>query len=152
MNIGYRNIKPILIILSTLMSHSMISQNIQNDITVLSALNARFIKNFVTQNVSSHDEIIDQDFICIQGNGAIVNRQDYLRDWATDYDKSGCIAFTYQDEVIRIFNDIALVRSKTNATRIIDGKTIISHTIYTDTYQKTNGHWKCIQVQITPIR
>ncbi len=125
---------------------------IPNDSVQLSALNARFIKNFITQDVKSHDQIIHDDFVCIEGDGSIVAREDYLKNWATDYTKSGCISFTYEDECIRIFGDIALVRSKTTAVRLIDGKTVTQHTIYTDTYKKENNKWRCIQVQITPVK
>lgn len=125
---------------------------IPNDSLQLSTLNARFIKNFITQDVKSHDQIIHDDFVCIEGDGSIVARETYLKNWATDYTKSGCISFTYGDECIRIFGDIALVRSKTTAVRLVDGKTVTQHTIYTDTYKKDRNKWRCIQVQITPVK
>jgi ketosteroid isomerase-like protein len=128
------------------------SMNKNNDSLMLSAVNARFIKNFITQDVNAHDKIIHKDFVCIESNGSIVSRETYLKNWATAYNKSGCISFTYRDECIRIFGDIALVRSKTTAVRKVDDKIVTGHTIYTDTYKKENGVWKCIQVQITPLR
>lgn len=54
-----------------------------NDSLALSAINAQFIQNFVTQNVKAHDQIIDPDFVCIDGSGRIVNRETYLKNWAT---------------------------------------------------------------------
>lgn len=118
----------------------------------LSAINAQFIKNFITQDVKAHDKIIHKDFVCIESNGSIVSRDTYLANWATDYEKSGCISFTYSDEHIRIFGDIAFVRSKTTAVRRVDGKISTTHTIYTDSYKKENGKWYCVQVQITPVK
>lgn len=123
-----------------------------NDHLELSRINAQFIENFITQNAAAHNRIIHKDFVCIESNGSIVSRETYLKNWATDYDNSGCISFTYTDEAIRIFNNIALVRSKTTAVRKVNGDTITGHTIYTDTYKKENGQWQCIQVQITPVR
>jgi ketosteroid isomerase-like protein len=134
-----------------ILNHSTIMRNI-NDSLELSAINAQFIRNFITQDVKAHDKIIHQDFVCIESNGSIVSRATYLKNWATDYDQSGCISFTYSDEHIRIFGDIAFVRSKTTAVRKINGKSTTSHTIYTDSYKKENGKWKCIQVQITPVK
>lgn len=125
---------------------------IPNDSLQLSALNAKFIKNFITQDAKSHAQIIHDDFVCIEGDGSIVAREIYLKNWATDYTKSGCISFIYGDECIRIFGDIALVRSKTTAVRLINGETVTQHTIYTDTYKKENNKWRCIQVQITPVK
>lgn len=123
-----------------------------NDSLQLSAINAKFINNFLTRDVASHDAIIHRDFVCIQGDGSIISRETYLKNWATDLDNSGYLTFTYADEHIRIFADIALVRSKTIFTKTVNGKTITGYTIYTDTYKKENGSWKCIQVQITPVK
>ncbi|AEE53668.1 nuclear transport factor 2 family protein [Haliscomenobacter hydrossis] len=123
-----------------------------NDSLALSAINAQFIQNFITQNVKAHDQIIHPDFVCIEGSGRIVNRETYLKNWATDYDSSGCTSFTYGEECIRIFGDIALVRSKTTAIRMVNGTSRTDYTIYIDTYKKEKGKWRCIQVQITPIK
>ncbi len=140
-------------LLACYVKDTKLNNNMTNsDSQALSALNAQFIKNFITQDVTSHNKIIHEDFVCIEGNGSIISRDTYLKNWATDYENSGCISFTYEDECIRIFNDIALVRSKTTAIRKVDGKLLTGHTIYTDTYKKENAGWKCIQVQITPLR
>jgi Domain of unknown function (DUF4440) len=47
----------------------------------LRALNARFIHNFITNDVPSHDAILHKDFICITPTGARVSRADYLKAW-----------------------------------------------------------------------
>jgi ketosteroid isomerase-like protein len=128
------------------------SHNNNNDSLQLSTLNARFINNFVTQNVTAHSKLIHPDFVCIESNGHIIDRDTYLKNWATDFDNSGYTAFTHEDESIRIFGDIALVRSKTTYTKPVNGAVTKGHTIYTDTYKKENGEWRCIQVQITPVK
>ena len=45
----------------------------------LRALNARFIHNFITNDVPSHDAILHKDFICIDPNGRRVGREEYLK-------------------------------------------------------------------------
>ncbi len=135
---------------------SSFSQSIKKDDRLgdrvaLSKLNAQFIKNFIAHDTVAHNEIIHKDFICIENNGQIANRKEYMKNWATDYPNGGFISFTYQDEFIRFFGDVALVRSKTVYTRIKSGKTISGNSVYTDTYLKENGRWFCIQAQITPI-
>ena len=122
------------------------------DAAQLSALNAQFIKNFLNQDAKAHSEIIHKDFACIESNGAIVSREVYLKNWATDHDNSGYTSFTYTDELIRIFGNMALVRAKTVYTMNVDGKKVEGYTIYTDTYIKENGKWQCVQVQITPVK
>lgn len=124
----------------------------EEDLATLSRLNEKFIKNFVTQDTVSHSQIIHKDFVCIESSGAIVGRKKYMRDWATGYKDSGYTTFSMTDEFIRIFGNMALIRSRTQYTAIRDGATISGGTIYTDTYVKENGKWQCVQAQITPIR
>ena len=124
----------------------------QNDSDILSQLNKRFINNFLSQDAKAHSKLIHPDFICIESNGSIVERTDYLRAWATDFDNSGYTSFRYEDEVIRIFGNTALVRAKTVYTKFSGNEEIMGATIYTDTYIKEKGKWLCVQVQITPVR
>lgn len=125
---------------------------VKTDSKVLSELNARFIQNFINQDTVAHSKIIHNNFVCIEGSGAIVNRETYLKNWATDYENSGYTSFRYSEECIRIFGNIALVRSKTTCTANSGDKITEGYTIYTDTYLKENGDWKCVQVQITPVK
>ncbi len=118
----------------------------------LSKLNAQFIQNFLKQDVAAHSQLIHPDFVCIESSGAIVSREVYLQNWATDFDNSGYATFTYQDESIRIFGNTGFVRAKTMYTKYNNGKTETGYTIYTDTYIKENGKWQCVQVQITPVK
>lgn len=119
---------------------------------LLSATNAQFINNFLNQDAVAHAKIIHPDFVCIESDGNIISRETYFKNWATDFENSGYSTFSYTDEYIRIFGEIALVRSKTIFTKEVDGKKITGYTIYTDTYIKESGQWSCIQVQITPVK
>jgi ketosteroid isomerase-like protein len=118
----------------------------------LSQLNAQFIQNFITQDAIAHDKIIHKDFICIESTGEIVERDQYLQSWPHDYDNSGYLTFSYSDEVIRIFGNTGLVRSKTTYTKEVNGAIITGHSVYTDTYVKENGQWLCVQAHITPVK
>ena len=124
----------------------------KSDQTRLSELNAEFITNFLTQDVTAHNKIIHKDFVCIESNGAIVPRDVYLKNWATDFDNSGYDSFAYKDELIRIFGNTALVRAKTVYTKNENGQVKEGYTIYTDTYVKKNDRWQCVQVQVTPVK
>ncbi|MBI1769704.1 MAG: nuclear transport factor 2 family protein [Bacteroidetes bacterium] len=151
--------KPILIFFISLFStvQFLIAQPIKkdndkkNDIAVLSKLNAQFIKNFIAQDTVAHNQIIHKDFVCIEGNGHVFERNEYMKAWAHDYQNGGFTSFAYTDEVIRIFDNMALVRSKTVYTRVNNGVTTQGKGVYTDTYIKENGRWWCVQAHITPI-
>lgn len=121
------------------------------DSAELSELNRQFIENFTKQDATRHDAIIHKDFVCIQGDGSIVSREDYLRGWSSAYTHSGYTAFSYTDESIRIFGNIATVRAKTVYTKKIGDNEVKGNSIYTDIYVKENSHWKCVQAQITPV-
>ena len=117
----------------------------------LRALNAKFIHNFITNDVPSHDAILHKDFICITSAGARVSRADYLKAWATGFDAERIPYFDYRDELIHVFGSTALLRSTNKSTRMVDGVETTGMTMYTDIYIREEGAWKCIQAQITPV-
>ena len=119
--------------------------------TELRALNARFINNFITNDVPGHDAILHDGFVCITPTGARVSRADYLKAWATGFDAARIPYFDYRDEKIDVFGDTALVRSTNRSVRMNDGVETVGMTMYTDTYVRERGQWKCIQAQITPV-
>ena len=114
----------------------------------LKALNARFIHNYVTNDVSSHDAMMHPDFICIGPRGIRQNRADYLKQWATQFDPEVVVYWDVRDEVITIIDNVALVRSTNKRTIRRDGEDTTTMSTYTDTYLFQKGEWKCIQAQI----
>ena len=117
----------------------------------LKALNARFIHNYVTNDVSSHDAMMHPDFICIGPRGIRQNRADYLKQWATQFDPEVVVYWDVRDEVITIIDNVALVRSTNKRTIRLDGKDTTTMSTYTDTYLHQKGDWKCIQAQIQTL-
>ena len=117
----------------------------------LRALNARFIHNFVTNDVASHDAILHPAFISIWPTGQRWDRASYLKYWATAFDPKLIPYWDVRDELITVIDDVALVRSTNKAIRRRDGNEVMGMTMYTDTYLFENGAWKCIQAQITAV-
>lgn len=117
----------------------------------LQALNARFIHNFVTNDVASHDAILHARFTSILPNGARVRRDDYLRAWATGFDPDVIVYWDYRDERIDLFGNVALVSSTNKWIRRRDGAETVGMTTYTDTYLFENGAWTCILAQLTTV-
>ena len=117
----------------------------------LRALNARFIQNFVTNDVASHDAILHAGFINIWPTGQRLDRASYLKYWATAFDPKVIVYWDVRDELITIIGDVALVRSTNKHIRRRDGQEVMGMTMYTDTYLFENGAWKCIQAQLTPV-
>jgi hypothetical protein len=117
----------------------------------LRALNARFIHNFVTNDVKSHDAITHERFVCMTSKGAREARKEYLTRWAMGFDPEVIVYWDYRDEHISIFDTVALVRATNKHTIRKNGTETTGMTTYTDTYIYENGAWKCIQAQLTPV-
>lgn len=123
----------------------------QDDLAQLKIINARFIHNFVTNDVIAHDQIIHEDFVCLTTKGLWVNRKDYLEEWKSGFDPEKYLYWDYRNEKISIIGSTALVRSVTKYIILNNGKETSGMTLYTDTYVKVNGVWKCIQAQLTAV-
>ncbi len=121
------------------------------DLQTLRALNARFIHNFVTNDVPSHDAITHPRFMCITSKGARQSRADYLQDWATGFDPEVIVYWDMRDENIALFGDMALVRATNKYTRRIDGQDVTGMSTYTDTYVREEGRWLCVQAQLGSV-
>jgi len=117
----------------------------------LRALNARFIHNFVTNDVPSHDAILHPAFITVLPTGQRWDRATYLKYWATAFDPKVIPYWDVRDELITVIGNVALVRSTNKAIRRRDGNEVTGMTMYTDTYLFENGAWKCIQAQIQAV-
>jgi hypothetical protein len=124
----------------------------QSDRATLSALNAKFIKNYVTNDTASHNTIVHKDFVYISSSGKIVPRDTYMNNWAHDYDPKVYKSFEYSNEFIRVFGNMALVRANNTFSWMENGKLKHGKTVYTDTYVKENGRWWCVQAQITDVK
>jgi hypothetical protein len=117
----------------------------------LQVLNAKFIHNFVTNDVASHDAILHERFTSILPNGVRLSRKDYLKAWATGFDPEVIVYWDYRDERIDVFGDVALVSATNRWVRRRDVVEATGMTKYTDTYLYENGAWKCILAQLTHV-
>lgn len=61
-----------------LLSGRLVLGQSKEDLDQLKQLNARFIHNFVSNDTASHNKIIHPDFVCIAGNGAVIQRDEYM--------------------------------------------------------------------------
>jgi catechol 2,3-dioxygenase-like lactoylglutathione lyase family enzyme len=117
----------------------------------LSALNARFIHNYVTNDVASHDALLHAAFLYIRSNGERVDRATYLKNWATGFDPEVIVYWDLRDELISVVGDVALVRAVNRHVVRRDGEDEVGMSAYTDVYLLEDGAWRCIQAQITEV-
>ena len=123
----------------------------QSDIDELHRLNTQFIRNFITCDALGHSQIIHPKFLCISTNGSRQEREEYLRDWETDFDPEIIPYWDTRDERIDLFGDFALVRATNKYVRRLNNHEFTGMTTYTDTYIRDNGKWLCVQAQLTAV-
>ena len=121
------------------------------DLEVLSALNKRFIHNFVTNDVASHDAILHPDFRAIYTAGNHIDRTTYLKQWASGFDPAVITYWDMRDQRINVVGDTALLGATNRWIRVRDGVESVGMTCYTDTYVRTGASWLCILAQLTPV-
>lgn len=123
----------------------------QTDIATLSTLNKRFIHNFVTNDVSSHNAILHPLFRTIDTLGGHMDRAAYLVEWATGFDPDVITYWDMRDERITLIGDVALVGATNRWTRVRNGAETQGMTCYTDTYIRSGETWLCILAQLTSV-
>jgi hypothetical protein len=125
--------------------------NTATDLNTLGDLNKRFIHNFVTNDVPSHDAILHPAFRTVTSVGGHVARGPYLAAWATGFDPDVIVYWDMRDQRITLAGDTAFVTATNRWIRVRDGREVLGMTCYTDTYVRTNGVWLCALAQITPV-
>jgi Domain of unknown function (DUF4440) len=117
----------------------------------LSRLNARFISNYVGNDVAAHDLLLHPRFTYRNGSGARVDRATYLRNWALGFDPAVLPYWDLRDEEIVVEGDVALVSAANRYIELVDAQPVAGMAAYTDTYVREGGVWRCIHAQITPV-
>ncbi|TWO71720.1 nuclear transport factor 2 family protein [Caenimonas sedimenti] len=123
----------------------------ESELEGLRRLNRRFIHNFVTNDVASHDAILHASFRALYPGGVHIDRQAYLRSWRTGFDPAAIPYWDMRDQRITVAGDTALVGATNKWIRVRDGIESTGMTCYTDTYIRTPHGWLCVLAQLTPV-
>lgn len=116
---------------------------------LLAAQADQWDKAIVAKNRAAIEANMADDFRNIDGNGAIADKQAFVRDLL---DKDLQIdPYTVEDFDVRIFGDTALLSGRTRMTGRYQGKPFSSHYRYIDIYVYRNGAWRVVSVQITKM-
>jgi ketosteroid isomerase-like protein len=111
--------------------------------TQLEQLNEQYIAAFMNAEVNWYRQHLADDFVCIESNGTVLGKQEFLQQSARGPDVAD---YKLAKVRVRFYGDAALVQATGHFTRK-DGTTGIS--IYTDIYARIDGDWKCVSAQIT---
>jgi hypothetical protein len=121
------------------------------ELPTLRALNRRFIHNFVTRDVRSHDQLLHARFHAITALGTRMERAEYLAYWATAFDPALIVYWDMRDERIERFGSMACVSATNRWVRQQDGARLAGTTVYTDSYVQEEGRWLCVLAQMTTV-
>ena len=115
----------------------------KSDRTTLERLNQEYIDAFMNADVEWYREHLAADFVVIESDGSVLNKEEFLRNTAKGPDVT---EYKLQDVNVRIYGTVALVQA-TGFWTGKDGSQGLSR--YIDVYAKTNDEWKTVSAQIT---
>jgi hypothetical protein len=113
------------------------------DEAALTKLNAHYIESFLKTEVEWYKQHLADDFVCIEANGSVLDKAQFLRTVAGGPNLSD---YQLRRARIRVFGDVALVSGEGWFQRR-DATTGTSR--YTVVYLRIGVAWKAVSVQVT---
>lgn len=114
-----------------------------SDLAALERLNREYVDAFISADVEWYREHLAEDFVCIESDGSVLNKDQFLDNTAKGRDVAHYIL---HDVDIRVYGEAALIRATGVWTRE-DGSMGMSR--YIDVYVKQSEGWKTVSAQIT---
>ena len=111
--------------------------------TTLERLNQEYVDALMNGDVEWYREHLAEDFVCIESDGSVLNKDQFLDNTAKGPEVADYIL---HDVDIRVYGEAALVRATGVWTRE-DGSMGMSR--YIDVYVKQREGWKTVSAQIT---
>ena len=114
-----------------------------SDSITLERLNQEYVDAFMNSDVDWYREHLSEDFVCIESDGSVLNKEQFLANTAKGPDVAD---YRLEHVDLRIYGNAALVRATGLWTRD-DGSMGISR--YVDVYVRQKDAWKTVSAQIT---
>jgi ketosteroid isomerase-like protein len=110
-------------------------------------LEKEFADAIVKNDPEAVGRIVTDDWIIIDADGAIVDRERFLGVM-----KSGALTheMMVSDEMrVRVYGDSAVVTALTRTKGKFMGQEFVTHERITDFFVKSDGQWRCALTQLT---
>ena len=114
------------------------SEKVSADHELLLELNRNYVRSALKSDVRWYSENLSEDFYITAPDGALLNREEFLKRIANPYPGTEAEAV---DVMIRILGDVAIIHSGYRDKRLA-GDT--GYGRYTDIYERRNGRWLCV--------
>ncbi len=121
----------------------MHTHTIASDLDTLVQLNLDYIDSVKTSNAGRFREILADDFLCTQANGALVDRDTFLAN-TEKAPRMGSLEA--HDVNVRVMGEFAIIHARTTFT-LADGASGSGR--YTDVWAKRNGQWLAVAAHVT---
>jgi ketosteroid isomerase-like protein len=109
----------------------------------LEELNEQYIEAAVNADANWYRQHLAEDFVCIDAEGAVFDKEAFLRRFAGGPMVSN---YTLENVTVRIYGETALVQATGYFTRK-DGMPGMCR--YIDVYVRAGDDWKAVSAQIT---
>ena len=108
------------------------------DLEALLELNRNYVRSALESDVNWYAENLSEDFYITAPDGALLNREAFLKRIANPYPGTHAEAV---DVMVRILGNVAIIHSGYRDTRLTGEP---SYGRYTDIYERRNGRWLCV--------
>src|SRR5262245_24354973 len=126
-----------------LLERTMITSKMELENDTLQRLNQEYINAFMSADVKWYDEHLADDFVCIESNGTVLDKGQFLINVRIGPD---VVDYKLEKVNVRIYGIVALVQATGLFTRKDQSKGLSR---YTDIYVQTDQGWKVVSAQIT---
>jgi hypothetical protein len=116
-----------------------------SDKVTLERLNQEYVDAFMNPDVDWYREHLAEDFICIESDGSVLNKEEFLSNTLKGPD---VLEYKLHEVDVRIYGKAALVRATGVWTRP-DGSMGMSR--YIDVYVKQQEERKTVSAQISRV-
>jgi len=115
------------------------------DRTTLERLNQEYVEAFMNADVDWYREHLADDFVCIESDGSVLNKQEFLANTVKGPDIAD---YKLEHVNVRVYGNAALVQATGLWTRE-DGSMRMSR--YIDVYVKQREQWRTVSAQISRV-
>ena len=115
------------------------------DRTTLERLNQEYVEAFMNADVDWYREHLADDFVCIESDGSVLNKQEFLANTVKGPDIAD---YKLEHVNVRVYGNAALVQATGLWTRE-DGSMGMSR--YIDVYVKQREQWRTVSAQISRV-
>jgi ketosteroid isomerase-like protein len=116
-----------------------------SDEEVIRALNAGYVRAFLTSDADWYDRHLTPDFVCILTTGVVVDRTTFLDNARKPH---AVVSYELSEITVRQHGDVALI-SALGTWKRKDGTA--GRTRYVDVWVRKSGTWKAVSAQLTAL-